>query len=226
MGISSLARGLSPLWGPTVTRPLTHLMARTVLTDQPGGNMTTITSTAGPASTVFIRRFFGALVLDPSTFEDVEADRQAGGQAATVVLLACVASGFAAVGSSSMTLAAFLAGMLAMLGAWAVWALLITAIGTIILPEPATDCRPGELLRTMGFAAAPGVFYAFGAMPVAAPFAFAVGSIWMVAATVLAVKQALDYRSLGRAMVVAVAAWLVTFAVVAAAGMLLTRPVS
>ena len=188
--------------------------------------MATSTSTAGPASTMFIRRFFGALVLDPATFEDVEADRHAGGQAATVVLLACVAGGFAAVGSASTTLTGFLAGMLATLGAWVVWALLITTIGTIILPEPATNSRPGELLRTMGFAAAPGVFYAFGAMRVAAPFAFAVGSIWMVAATVLAVRQALDYRSLGRAIVVAVAAWLVTFAIVAAAGMLLTRPVS
>lgn len=175
---------------------------------------------------LFTRRFFGALVLDPVTFEDVESDRRAGGQSAAVVALACAAGGFAAVGSSSMTLSAFLVGMLATLGAWVVWALLITTIGTIILPEPTTNSRPGELLRTMGFAAAPGVFYAFGAMRVAAPFAFALGSIWMVAATVLAVRQALDYRSLGRAVVVCGTAWLLTFAVIAAMGMLLARPVS
>lgn len=168
----------------------------------------------------------GVLVLDPVTFEDVEADRGAGGQAAAVVLLACIAGGVAAVGSSSMTLVTFAIGMAATLGAWMVWALLITAIGTRLVPEPQTSSRPAELMRTMGFAAAPGVFLAFGAMRSAAPFAFALASIWMVAATVLAVKQALDYRSLGRAVVVCVVAWLVTFGIIAGAGLLMARPVN
>ncbi len=168
----------------------------------------------------------GALVLDPVTFEDVEADVHAGAQAAVVVLLACVAGGFAAVGGTSMTLPSFVLGIVSALGAWVVWAFLITTIGTHMMPERQTDSRPGELLRTMGFAAAPGVFLAFGAMPSAAPFAFAVASLWMLAATVLAVRQALDYRSLGRAAVVCVTAWLLTFGIIASAGMLLARPVS
>ena len=139
----------------------------------------------------------GALVLDPVTFEDVEADRQSGSQAALVVVMACLAGGFAAVGSSSMTPATFALGMAVTLGAWVV-----------------------------GFAAAPGIFLAFGAMRSAAPFAFAVASIWMIAATGLAVRQALDYRSLGRAVFVCVTAWLLTFGITAATGMLLARPVS
>ena len=188
--------------------------------------MATVTSAAAGSMAMFTRRFFGALVLDPATFEDVEADRHASGQAAAVVLLACVAGGFAAVGSSAMTLPAFLLGMAATMGAWVVWAFLITTIGTRVIPEPATSSRPGELLRTMGFAAAPGVFLAFGAIPSAAPFAFAVASLWMVCATVLAVRQALDYRSLGRAAIVCVTAWLLTFGIIASAGMLLARPVS
>jgi len=43
---------------------------------------------------------------------------------------------------------------------------------------------------------------------------------------VLAVRQALDYRSLGRAVFVCVTAWLMTFGITAATGMLLARPVS
>jgi len=168
----------------------------------------------------------GALVLDPVTFEDIEADRHAGAQAALVVLLACVAGGFAAIGSTTMSLPTFVIGAVSALFAWAVWALMITSIGTHLMPEPQTSSRPAELLRTMGFAAAPGVFYAFGAIPSAAPFAFAVASMWMVAATVLAVRQALDYRSLGRAAIVCVTAWLLTFGIIAAAGLLLARPVS
>lgn len=174
----------------------------------------------------FTRRFMGALVLDPATFEDVEADRHAGGQAALVVLLSCAATGLAAIGSSSMTLTTFAAGMAMALGAWAVWALLITTLGTHLLAEPQTRSRPTELLRTMAFAAAPGVFMGFGAMRSVAPFAFAIAVTWMMAATVLAVRQALDYRSLGRAVMVCVAAWLLAFGIMAAAGMLLARPVS
>ena len=168
----------------------------------------------------------GALVLDPVTFEDVEADVHAGAQATLVVLLACVAGGLATIGGNTMTLPTFVLGTVTALGAWVVWAFLITAIGTHMMPERQTHSRPGELLRTMGFAAAPGVFLAFGAIPSAAPFAFAVASLWMVAATVLAVRQALDYRSLGRAAIVCVTAWLLTFGIIASAGMLLARPVS
>lgn len=168
----------------------------------------------------------GALALDPVTFEDVEADQHAGGQAAIVVLLACTGGGLAAIGSASITLPTFIAGMAMTLGAWLVWALLITTIGTLLFPEPQTRSRYGELLRTMGFAAAPGLILGFGAMSSAAPFAFAVASIWMMAATVLAVRQALDYRSLSRAVMVCVVAWLLTFGITAVAGMLLTRPVS
>ena len=174
----------------------------------------------------FTRRFMGALVLDPVTFEDVEADRHAGGQAAMVVLLACIAGGFAAIGSSSMTPATFALGMATTLGAWVVWAVLVATIGTHMFAEPQTNSRPAELLRTMGFAAAPGIFLAFGAMRSAAPFAFAVASIWMIAATVLAARQALDYRSLGRAVLVCVTAWLLSFGLMAAMAMLLARPVS
>lgn len=188
--------------------------------------MATLATLAGGTMVRFTRRFMGALALDAATFEDVEADGHAGGQAAMVVLLACLAGGFAAIGSSTMTLAMFAAGMAATLGAWVVWVLLIATIGTQVLAEPQTRSRPGELLRTMGFAAAPGVFYAFAAMPAVAPFAFAVASLWMVAATVLAVKQALDFRGLWRAAIVCFAAWLVAFGITAAMGMLFARPVS
>jgi fucose 4-O-acetylase-like acetyltransferase len=188
--------------------------------------MATLTSLADGSVVQFTRRFMGALVLDPATFEDVEADRHAGLQAAIVVLLACAGGGLAAVGSSSMNLATFVAGMAVTLGAWVVWALLITTIGTHLFPEPQTSSRYGELLRTMGFAAAPGLFLAFGAMSSVAPFAFAIASIWTIAATVLAVRQALDYRHLGRAVMVCVLAWLLTFGITAGAGILLTRPVS
>ena len=188
--------------------------------------MATMTQSASGTTTQFVRRFMGALALDPATFEDVEADRTAGGQAALVVLLTCLAGGFAVAGSSQLNITMFIAGLTATLGAWVVWALLITTIGTLVVPEPTTSSRPAELLRTMGFAAAPGVFLGFGAMQAVAPFVVALATLWMVAATILAVRQALDYRSLARALVVCVAAGLVAFGMVAVAGLMFARPVS
>lgn len=176
---------------------------------------------------VFFRRFIGALVLDASAFEDVEADRRAGVQAAMVVLLACAAGGFAAINVTALTAASsFAIGMAATLGAWIVWAMLLSAIGTRLMPEPQRRSNPGELLRTIGFAAAPGVFFALAAFPSAAPFVFVVVSIWMITATVLAVRQALDYLGTGRAIAVCVVAWLLSFGLTAAIGMLSARPVS
>lgn len=175
---------------------------------------------------LFIKRFVGALALDAGTFEDVESDRRAGLQAAAVVLVACVAGGFAAMSVSSLGASGFAIGMASALGAWIVWAMLVSAIGTRLMPEPQTRSNPRELLRTIGFAAAPGVFYALAAMPAVAPFVFVVVSVWIIAAGVLAVRQALDYRSTGRAVAVCLIGWLLSFGLTAAFGMLFTRQVS
>lgn len=175
---------------------------------------------------LLIRRFIGVLVLDPMTFEDVESDRKAGLQAAIVVLLACVAGGMATLGSTTMSLAAFTTGALVTLGAWVVWAIVITTIGTQLVPEPQTNSRPGELLRTIGFAAAPGTFYAFAVMRAAAPFVLVVVSVWLIAATVIGVRQALDYRSLGRAVGVCIAGFVIMLVVLAAVGTMFSRTVS
>jgi hypothetical protein len=51
-------------------------------------------------------------------------------------------------------------------------------------------------------------------------------SIWLIAATVIGVRQALDYRSLGRAVGVCVAGFLIVLGVLAAVGALLSRTVS
>lgn len=174
----------------------------------------------------FFRRFIGALALDAGTFEDVEADRRADAQAAAVVALASIACGFAAMGLRAASPWGFAAGLVAMLGGWVVWAVLISAIGTTMMPEPQTRSGPRELLRTLGFAAAPGVFYGFAAMQAAAPFVFVVVSAWMIAAAVLAVRQALDYKSTGRAAAVCAIAWILSFGVTAGVGMLMSRPVS
>ena len=51
-------------------------------------------------------------------------------------------------------------------------------------------------------------------------------AVWILAAMVLAMRQALDYRSTARAIAVCVVSWLVAAGLVAAVATLLTQRVS
>jgi hypothetical protein len=146
----------------------------------------------------FLDRLVRAARLDPQLYEEVEADPSAIGQAAGVVVLANIAAGVGSVGQLGFN--GFVVGSIAALLGWAVWAVLTYYIGTKILPEPQTRADVGELMRTLGFASAPGVIRFLGVIPgFGAPTAF-VAAIWMLVAMVVAVRQALDYQSTGRAI--------------------------
>ena len=175
---------------------------------------------------VFFRRFIGALALDSMAFEDIEADRRAAMQSVLVVMLACAAAGVGALGLGVAGPAGFVTGMILALGAWLVWITFVAAIGTLTLPEPQTSSTLPELLRTLGFAAAPGVFLAFAALPSAAPLVIGVVIVWMIAADVIAMRQALDYRSTARAIAVAVSSWLLAVTLIAGMAAFLATRVS
>jgi hypothetical protein len=147
----------------------------------------------------FAYRLIGAAMLDAGMYESIEADRRSTRQALFTVLLSSAAAG---IGSSGWhgprpaVMAAFAA--LALL-AWAAWALLILQIGRW-LRTPSTHVTIDELLRTIGFAAAPGLLQAFGAFPRMRGPVFAATGIWMFVAMVVAVKHALDFQSTLRAL--------------------------
>ena len=171
-------------------------------------------------------RLLGVLVLDPIAFEDIEADRRAAMQSVIVVAAVCLSGGFAAAGLDIADTAAFASGIVMALGAWLVWVSVIAALGTIALAEPQTKSDVPELLRVLGYAAAPGVFIAFAALRPAAPFVLGIVTLWMIAAAVLGLRQALDYRSTLRAVAVCVIAWVLSFGVMAAIATIFTSPVS
>ena len=168
----------------------------------------------------------GALALDAGAFEDIERDRRADMQSVLVVLSVSAAAGLAAIGLGLAGPAGFVAGAIVMLGAWVLWVAAIAAIGTVTLAEPQTRSDVHELLRVLGYAAAPGLFLALAVMRAAAPIVLAIVAVWMIAAAVLAVRQALDYRSTVRAAAVCVIAWLLSFGVFAAAALFFSQPVS
>jgi hypothetical protein len=160
-------------------------------------------------------RMIGAARLDPKTFEEVEADTTATPQAMTVVVLASLAAG---IGALNQGVLAIVLTVIASLVGWFIWAGVTYLVGTKILPEPQTKTDMGQLLRTIGFAASPGLLRVVGIIPVIGVFLNFVISIWMLIAFVIAVRQALDYTSTGRAVGVCVIGWLIYIVVMIAVG--------
>ena len=157
-------------------------------------------------STKYINRITRACKLDVSLYEEVEADKSATLQAAGVVVLSSLAAG---VGALSLGASNFLIAPLLSLASWFVWAYLVYLIGTKIFPESTTEADHGQLLRTIGFSSAPGLIRVFGIIPNLTSIVFITSSLWMLVAMVIAVRQALDYKSTWRAVGVVVTAFLV-----------------
>ncbi len=154
----------------------------------------------------FVEKMIRAARLDVHLYEEIEADEKANTHALAVVILAAIAAG---VGTKGGGLVGILIGSLVALIGWYVWAYLTFWIGTRILPEPETHASHGELLRTIGFAASPGLIRVFGVIPPLRDVIFAIAGIWMLVAMVVAVRSALDYKSTGRTVGVCIIGWII-----------------
>jgi hypothetical protein len=164
----------------------------------------------------FLQRAIGAARLDIPVIEEIEADSNATTQALAMVVLS---SGAAGIGLSSKV---YDAPVLTLIGLalllWTIWAALSYAIGLYLLPEPETSTSVGELLRTIGFASSPGLLRLFGFIPVIGTTLYGLSLLWMLVATVVATRQALDYRSTSRAFLVCLVAGIIAVGMTAVIG--------
>jgi hypothetical protein len=157
----------------------------------------------------FQQRLIGALRLDAATYEDVEHDSSATWQAGAVVLVSSFTTSvswyFGLSGVHWILWGAFHA-----LIAWLVGATVLWLIGTRVLPGKKTEADIGQLLRTVGFAQAPGIFGLLVIVPIAGLFVPWIVAIWVIGATFVAVRQALDYDDTFRAIIVCLISWVVS----------------
>ena len=154
----------------------------------------------------FLNRIYRAIKIDPDLYEEVEHDKSATAQAASVVVLSSFAAG---VGAIHLGASNFLLGPLISLASWYFWAFLIYIVGTKLFPDKQTKSDHGELLRTIGFSSAPGLIRVFGFTPELMTVTFVGASFWMLACMVVGVRQALDYKSLWKAFGVVVVCWFI-----------------
>ena len=155
----------------------------------------------------YIDRIIRAAKLDINLYEEVEADKGAMGQAMGVVVLSSIAAGIGSIGTIGVK--GIIIGAITALIAWYVWAYMTYFIGAKILPEPQTKADHGELLRTIGFSSSPGLIRVLAIIPGVSGIIFAIASIWMLIAMVIAVRQALDYQSTLRAVGVCIIGWVI-----------------
>jgi hypothetical protein len=133
-------------------------------------------------------RILGVFKLDVGTFESIEHDESATGQAFIVVLLAALLSG---VGSGLLSLlgdarsipTSFISGLIAAVVGWLLWSAVSWFVGTSFFGGKATL---NEMLRVLGFATAPQML---GVIPCIGPF---IGWIWSLIAGFIAIRQGLD----------------------------------
>ena len=168
----------------------------------------------GARRRTFLGRLVGAATLNVEVYEEIEADRTATIQSLVIVLASSLAAGVGASGFAAGNPAS--AGVFSVIAlvTWAAWAVMTYQIGVRVLPGPRTQADVGELLRTIGFATTPGLFRIFGLVPGVTTLVFAVTTVWMLLAMIVAVRQALDYTSTGRAVAVCGLGW--TLAIVLA----------
>lgn len=155
----------------------------------------------------FQNRIIRAAKLDVNVYEEVEADKSAMVQAIGVVILASIAAGIGSV--ERVGLSGIFIGTIIALIAWLIWAYITYIIGVKLLPEPQTKSDYGELLRTIGFSSSPGMIRILGIIPGLSGIVFFLTGIWMLVAMIVAVRQALDYQSTFRAVVVCIVGWII-----------------
>ena len=153
----------------------------------------------------YFQRLQKAIMLDVSFYEEVENDKKFTDQAMMTVVLVSIVQGLMIAGFAPIAL---LQGILGSLVRFIIWAFFIAFVGTRILPEPETKSNTGELIRTLGFAYAPGLLVIFKVLPFINSFVDPIVVILQLAAMTIAVRQALDFNSTVRAVGVCIVAFL------------------
>ncbi len=156
---------------------------------------------------MFFNRVIGVLKLDVDTYEEIEADETATTQAAIVVAIVAIIGGLLG-GATTIIfggsfIGSFLQQLLTAFIGWFVWSYVTYFVATSFFNGKST---PGEMLRVLGFAQAPGILVI---IPVCGWF---VGWIWTLACTFIAIRQGLDLDNT-KALVTAVIAFFVVLVV-------------
>ncbi len=159
----------------------------------------------------FSSRVMGVLRLVSKVYLDIAADNTATTQAAIVVAAAAIAG---AIGGIRNGGEGIIGGLLTAIISWVIFASVGWFVGTRLLGAPQAAGGSRRLLRTTGFAQAPGVLSVFGAIPIIGPILAVVAGIWGLITQVMAIREGLQV-STSKAIVTAIVSFIVIVIVLA-----------
>ena len=161
-----------------------------------------------------IDRMLGALRLQSAAYEEIEADQKATGEAAFIVVATSLVSG-AVNGVLTGASSGFFGAIGSLLG-WAFYAWVAYIVGVKLFPGPQTKSSWGELARTLGYANTARFLILFELVPGLRAITRLVVAIWVLVATVVALRAALDITT-GRAIWIAIASAIAQLLIIAVA---------
>ena len=154
----------------------------------------------------FGERVVGALKLDANTFEDIERDPNAMGQAVAIIALVALAGSLGSLWR--LGIGTMIVSMLAALVGYVLWAVVVWLVGTKVMPDPATKADFPEAFRVIAFASAPGFLNVVSIIPflgwLLVFLVMPIVWLWSMAAMVVAVRAVLDYTDTFKAVVVVI----------------------
>jgi hypothetical protein len=167
------------------------------------------------------RRALGAAKLDSRVLREIRDDSRAISQALVVVLLAAVAGAIGLVADTGLSefLLLLVAQVSFAIGGWIVFGAAADFVGTKLIPSARTGVSVGQVLRTVGYADAPGLLAAFAIIPAIGLFVAIVGLVWVIVAQVVALRTTFETTT-SHAIAIALIAGVLTV-VVLVAGILL-----
>lgn len=156
-----------------------------------------------------IQRMIGAALFNADTYEEIEADPGAIGQAILVVIIVTICgtvggviAGLIGDASPVKLLLGIIAGLVFGIVRWAIWVSVLSLVGGMMLRTGSTQTSWAEIGRVVGFAYTPGILSIFSFVPFIGWLFPLVAWVWTLAAVTMAVRQALDFESTGRAIAV------------------------
>lgn len=165
-----------------------------------------------------IQRMMGAAMFNADTYEEIEADPGAIGQAIGVVIVVTLCGmvggligGLLGGAGLVAIVLGLVAGLVFGIVRWAIWVSVLALVGGMMLRTSNTQTSWAEIGRVVGFAYTPGVLSIFSFVPFIGWLFPVVAFVWTLAAVTMAVRQALDFESTGRAILVVLIAAVIGF---------------
>jgi hypothetical protein len=158
----------------------------------------------------YFNRFFRALRLDVSLYQEIVDEPRLLNQAWITVLIYAMLASWGSFGRAGAVGANI--GMVSALIGWYIWAFSTYFLASRFSGSKKTEIDRGDrkaTIRAMGFACAPGALRLAGIIPGLGIATLVVSYIWMIAGATIAIKVALDIENTIRAALITVIGWII-----------------